>query len=338
MEAKTDRKDKKINKPPVLVDKTQRIIERIVKETGKPFMAYWNSPRGSVCHNDVVGLYEILSKVGRVDDLVLFIKSQGGTGTASLRIVHLLRDHAGSVTAVIPLQCESAATMIALGADRIQMGPLAFLTAVDTSITHDLSPTDADNDRVSVSQDELARIINLWRKEFRGDKQNPYQALFQHVHPLVIGAVDRASSLSIKLCREILSYHMKDDRLASKIAMQLNSSYPAHSYPITLREAKRLGLPAEPLSTKINALLIELNELYSEMGQRALTDYDEENYHDNEILNILESGGVQVYYQTDKDMHYRKEERRWVGLNDQSSWRKNELENGKMRSSVFHIR
>jgi len=338
MEAKTERKDKKINKPPVLVDKTQKIIERIVKETGKPFMAYWNSPRGSVCHNDVVGLYEILSKVGRVDDLVLFIKSQGGTGTASLRIVHLLRDHAASVTAVIPLQCESAATMIALGADRIQMGPLAFLTAVDTSITHDLSPTDADNDRVSVSQDELARIINLWRKEFRGDKQNPYQALFQHVHPLVIGAVDRASSLSIKLCREILSYHMKDDRLASKIAMQLNSSYPAHSYPITLREAKRLGLPAEPLSTRINALLIELNELYSEMGQRALTDYDEENYHDNEILNILESGGVQVYYQTDKDMHYRKEERRWVGLNDQSSWRKNELEDGKMKSSVFHIR
>jgi len=38
-------------------------------------------------------------------------------------------------------------------------------------------------------------------------------------------------------------------------------------------------------------LLQELNLLYSEMGQRAITDYDEENHHDNEITNILEGKG-----------------------------------------------
>lgn len=335
MEARTE---KKINKPPILFDRTQKIIAQIEKQAGRTFLAYWNSPRGSVCHNDVVGLYEILSRVGSVGELMMFIKSQGGTGTASLRIVHLLRDHAKTLTAVVPLQCESAATMIAIGADRIEMGPLAFLTAVDTSITHDLSPTDVDNDRVSVSQDELARIVNLWRRESRGDKENPYHAMFSHVHPLVIGAVDRASSLSIKLCREILSYHMKDQRRARKIAMALNSSYPAHSYPITLKEARRIGLPAEALAPPINEMLIELNELYSEMGQRALTDYDEENYHDNEILNILETRHAQVFYQTDKDMHYRKEERRWVSLNDASSWHKSEMVDGEIKGTVIHIR
>jgi hypothetical protein len=36
--------------------------------------------------------------------------------------------------------------MIALGADEIHMGPLAFLTAVDTSLRHELSPTDIDNE------------------------------------------------------------------------------------------------------------------------------------------------------------------------------------------------
>jgi len=82
--------------------------------------------------------------------------------------------------------------MIALGADGIQMGPTAYLTAVDTSLNHALSPVDRDNDRVSVSLNELQRVIRLWREQQGDVPENAYKALFQYVHPLVIGAVDRA--------------------------------------------------------------------------------------------------------------------------------------------------
>ncbi len=81
----------------------------------------------------------------------LFIKSDGGSGQAALRMVNLLRRYVKHLTVLAPLECQSAATMLALGADRILMGPLAHLSAVDTSLTHDLSPIDRDNDRVSVS-------------------------------------------------------------------------------------------------------------------------------------------------------------------------------------------
>lgn len=81
------------------------------------------------------------------------------------------------------------------------------------------------NDRVSVSLDELNRVVRLWRQENKEDT-NPYQYLFQHVHPLVIGAVDRAESLFIMLCKEILSYHMSNQEKASEIAEALNSKYP----------------------------------------------------------------------------------------------------------------
>jgi len=74
------------------------------------------------------------------------------------------------------------------------------------------------------------------------------------------------------------------------------------------------------------------------MGQRASTDFDERNSHDNSILNILEGTGLQIFYQNDKDWHYRTEERRWVSLNDRSSWRKAEIINGKLTVSIFHIR
>src|SRR5262249_26222556 len=149
---------------------------------------------------------------------------------------------------------------------------------------------------------------------------NPYPEVYKYLHPLVIGALDRSSSLSVRLCVELLSYHMKDRRKAVRISHLLNSGYPSHSYPITAREATRLGLNVKRLSPKVEVLLNELNRLYSTMGQTIREDYDQQNYHYREICNILERKGHQNYYQYDRDWHYRKEERRWVSLNDKSAW------------------
>jgi hypothetical protein len=328
----------KINKPPVLFSETQKIIAALDKRLECAVIAYWDAPNGSVCQDDVLTFYALLRHLGKQKKIALFIKSDGGTGMASLRIVHLLRQYCDHITVVIPLNCVSAATMIALGADEIRMGPLAYLSAVDTSLTHDLSPIDHNNSRVSVSLDELTRILNLWRKESKDEVTNPYSAIFNHIHPLVIGAVDRSSSLSIRICKEILSYHLKDQKKADRISKVLNSNYPWHSYPITLKEAQRIGLNALPLDQSLNDTLLELHALYSEMGQRALTDYDERNYHDNEILNIIEGRGAQLFYQSDKDWHYRTEERRWISMNDNSSWRRVEKKGGQIVQSVFHIR
>jgi ATP-dependent protease ClpP protease subunit len=338
-EPKTRKDSKtKLKNPPVLFEKTQRVIHQIESRRQEPLVTFWNSPNGAICDHDVVGLYGILRSIGKVDRLSLFIKSDGGSGQASLRMVNLLRQFVGRLTVLVPLECESAATMLALGADKILMGPLAHLSAVDTSLTHDLSPIDRDNDRVSVSQDELHRVVKLWQNQSQEEAANPYSALFGYVHPLVIGAVDRASALSTMLCVEILSYHMKDAKKARRISDILNSGYPSHSYPITLREARRIGLHAEALDEGTNKMLFELNEFYSEMGQRASTDFDERNSHDNSIFNIIEGKGLQIFFQNDKDWHYRTEERRWVSLNDRSTWRKAEMVRGKLAVSVFHVR
>lgn len=329
---------KELRVPPMLYEKTQKVIGELEDELGEKVITYWNSSKGSICGNDVIGLYGVLRSLGKVDRLSLFIKSEGGSGQAALRMVNLLRQFVKRLNVVVPFECQSAATMLALGADRILMGPLAHLSAVDTSLTHDLSPIDRDNDRVSVSQDELHRVVRLWRGQSGGTKSNAYEALFRHVHPLVIGAVDRASALSTKLCVEILSYHLKDIRRAKRISALLNSGYPSHSYPIMLNEAKRIGLHVDALSDQVNHLLFDLNEAYSEMGQSASTDFDERNSHDNSIANIIEGRGLQVFYQLDKDWHYRAEERRWVALNDKSGWRKAQKVKGELAVSVFHIR
>ncbi len=326
-----------IKEPPILFKETQKLVREIARDLKGLLITYWNSPGGSVCGNDVIAMYQMLQKIGKKNEIYLFIKSDGGNGKASLRIVSLLRQYFKKIIALVPLECASAATMIAMGANEIRMGPMAYLTAVDTSITHDLSPLDRDNDRVSVSLNELNRVINLWQSEKDQRCTNPYQSLFQHVHPLVIGAADRAESLSIMLCKEILQHHITSEKEAESIARTLNSKYPSHTYPVLLKEARKVGLQVKPLTIKTNEKLLALNELYSEMGQRAITDYNETKYHNNEILNILETSDLQLFYQLDKDWYYRVEERRWVSMNDDSCWRKYEMIKNRIRKSRFHV-
>jgi Serine dehydrogenase proteinase len=311
-----------IKNPPILFTETQELISQIQSKIVGDFMSYWVSGNSRIIMNDVISFYEILKNKQRKKRLYFFIRSGGGNGQASLRIVNLLRAFYDEIVAFVPLDCASAATMLVLGADKIEMGALAYLSAVDTSITHDLSPVDKDNDLVSVSQVELSRVIKLWEEKKQPNDANPYNTLYQHIHPLVFGAVDRASSLSMKLTSEILSYHMLDTEKVDAISQQLNSAYPSHGYPITYREAQKIGLNVVQMSIEINELLLALNNNYSEMAQLAYTDFDELNYHDNEILKIIETDGVQIFYQKDKDMHYRAEERKWVPMNDVSSWRR----------------
>ncbi|QPF76345.1 hypothetical protein G8A07_00130 [Roseateles sp. DAIF2] len=333
----------KVKQPPVLFHKTQALLGRLAEQLGGPVVAYWNGARGAVCHNDVVALHEVLTRLGQQERIYLFLKSDGGSGQVSLRLVNLLRQHCRELVALVPLECASAATMIAIGADRIQMGPTAYLTAVDTSLNHPLSPVDRDNDRVSVSLDELQRAIRLWREQEGGgaaggaQSENAYRSLFQYVHPLVIGAVDRAESLSIMLCRELLAHHIPDAAEAERIATTLNSKYPSHSYPILLDEALKIGLRAQRMAPDVNRQLLALNSLYSEMGQKATTDFDERRAHSNEIANIWETTGVQVYYQQDKDWFYRAEERRWITMNDNSGWRRIERVGSRIKRSAVHV-
>jgi hypothetical protein len=327
----------KIKQPPVLFNKTQAVIQTLTQKLGGPLITYWNGSRGSICHNDVLALYDIISRFDQHETIYLFIKSDGGSGQVSLRLINLLRQHCRKLVALVPFECASAATMLAIGADRILMGPTAYLTAVDTSLNHALSPIDRDNDRVSVSLNELQRVIRLWREQQGDANENAYKSLFEYVHPLVIGAVDRAESLSIMICRELLSHHIRDEHVVEQIASTLNSKYPSHSYPILLDEATKIGLKADRMDLDTSKQLLALNELYSEMGQKATTDFDETRAHSNEIANIWEADGRQVYYQKDHDWFYRTDERRWITLNDSSGWRRIERVGKTIKRSMLHM-
>lgn len=331
-----DKKRIKIQRPPILTAKTQKLVAALQRELDLPLLVYWVSSGGSICQNDVIAMSRLLRPARKEAKVALFLKSDGGNPEAALRFVHLLRQKFDKVALLAPFECASAATMVALGSNEIHMGPTSYLTAVDSSLKHDLSPVDHHNYLVSVSQDEVMRILRLWKEQKTGD--NPFPEVYKYLHPLVLGALDRSSSLSMRICRELLSYHVSSPAKALKISRALNYDYPSHSYPITAREARRLGLNIYDLDPAVDALLRDLNHVYAEMAHAKNTDYDTLNYHNGEICNILETVGRQVFYQVDKDWHYRSEEKRWVPMNDQSGWYLCTEREGKWIPEKFFIR
>lgn len=314
----TDKAKIKIQRPPILTGKTQKLVSALQKELKLPVLVYWVSTGGSICQNDVIAMSRLLGPAKKQSKVALFLKSDGGNPEAALRFVHLLRQKFDRIMLLAPFECASAATMVALGANEIHMGPTSYFTAVDSSLKHDLSPVDHHNCLVSVSQDEVMRILRLWKEQKCGD--NPFPEVYKYLHPLVLGALDRSSSLSMRICQELLSYHVRNRAKALKISRALNYDYPSHSYPITIREARKLGLNVHDLNPEVDALLRDLSQTYSEMAHAKNTDYDTQNYHNGEICNILELVGRQIFYQVDKDWHYRNEEKRWIPMNDQSGW------------------
>lgn len=304
-----------------LYRKAQKIIDDIENRIDGKLICYWHSFFGSVYPSDVIAYYELLRSMKNTDNIYLYIKSGGGDGQSSLRIVNMLYKYVDRLTVMIAGTCASAATMIALGANEIQMGPLGYLTAVDTSLNHELAPVDSSENHVTISQEELTRVVKLWNEESKTNK-NVYHDLFSYVHPLVIGAADRASSLSVRICKDILSYHMDDEQRAMHISDKLNSDYPSHSFPITMHEAKEMGLNVKPMDEEINELFNDLNAVYSEMCQRDYKHHTVNHHHEFEIQTILSSKNMQLYFQRETDWRYRIFESRWVNNIDRSHWYK----------------
>jgi hypothetical protein len=348
--------------PPSVFDKTQVELENLSKILGCPILTYFNPPSGSIWSQDLYAILECLKHIGKVKKLALYVRSYGGQGMVSLRIINLIRSFADKLIILAPSECASAATIMALGCDEIYMGSLSSLSPVDSSLTHPLSPIDPHNNLVSVSQDELWRVLKLWKEAtvntfqspnalsvpeagesqlefgFKSTKsemsknieekeqgkpgENPYIQLYHYIHPLVFGAIDRASSLSVKLCREMLSFHMTDEQQIEKISYSLNYDYPSHSYPITTKEAERIGLKVKQISPEIQDIMNHLQLLYSEMTDEVVVDYDQSMYYNHSIISTIETVGAQVYYQNDYDKFYRESEKRYILLNDNSAWHK----------------
>ena len=305
---------------------TQPIIHSLQARLDGPLVTYWNNSRGSITDDDADALRFLVHDLPRSQTLYLCLTSCGGNGEASLRLADVIRQHCERLVVLVPRYARSAATMWALAADEIRMSPSACLSPVDTSISHPLAPATPNRRFCDVGQDELNRIVQLWRDNNAKDGTNPYKSLYQYIHPLVIGAVDRAMTLSMRICETLLAHHEHREGVRRKIAKTLITGYPSHGFPIMLNEAQRIGLKAKPTdNSELDRTMMDLISLYSAYGEFQRMDTDVNNHRDNEVKVIIEREGRVVHFREQSDWTWTSDGREWTPINQKAGWFLNDV-------------
>jgi len=269
-------------------------IEEIERLRGRRLVAYVTGDRqpnlGTQIAADVFPLiYKLLSKIGSVPNLDLFIYSTGGMTMASWGLVNLLRQFAPSLSVLVPFRALSTATLIALGANEIVMSRLGQLSPVDPSVNTPFNPPAPQQPGLPpqgflpVSVEDVRGFLDLARGEAQIKEEsliaNVFSLLAADVRPLALGSVHRAKEQIKLLTEKLLRLHIPDanqDRIEPIIETFTRKLF-SHDYLIGREEAKEIIGPEVVEATQevekammglfsIYADDLELNTIYNPEG------------------------------------------------------------------------
>ncbi len=190
---------------------------------------------------DINDSEEVLRAIKLTDDHVpidLILHTPGGLVLAAEQIAKALCRHPAKVTVFVPHYAMSGGTLIALAADEIVMDENAVLGPVDPQI----------------GQQPAASILSVLE-----------QKSLDHVsdETLILADISRKAIRQVKdTVTEILVSHIDRER-AENLADILASGRWTHDYPISVEEARGLGLP---ISTDVPKEVYQLMNLYPQAG------------------------------------------------------------------------
>src|SRR5437762_651336 len=134
------------------VDERRDLIRALEKARGgTSVIVYITSTRrgfeaGAMDVDSIPRIYRHLAaarRLGRVRPKIdLFIHSDGGDGMLPWRLITLAREFASELTMLVPHHAYSAATLTALGCDRVIMHPMGMLGPIDPRVANEFNPVD----------------------------------------------------------------------------------------------------------------------------------------------------------------------------------------------------
>lgn len=185
----------------------------------------------------------VLRAIKMTDDDVpidLIVHSPGGLVLAAEQIAYALLRHPAKVTVFIPHYAMSGGTLIALAADEIVMDDNAVLGPVDPQLGHQPAASIlsvVDQKPIDKIDDETLIMADVARKAMRQVKQTVLR---------------------------LLEKKMTRDQ-AERTAEQLCTGVYTHDYPITVDEAREMGLP---ITTNMPDMVYQIMALYPQAMQR----------------------------------------------------------------------
>lgn len=252
------------------------ILTKLEKTRGRKAIVYWTTGIARISIAAELSLFDQLRECGKNSDIDLVLYTNGGDAEAPWRFISMIREFAKTVSVLLPHRAASAGTLTALGADEIVMTPLSVLGPIDPSRQHPLLPRrEGAKEAEPISVQDMRHAMQFIRDAAPGDPTFAYtpaamaqifEALFEKIHPLAIGAIEQSYALAKLIGKQCLATHMKGEGAQAQIDSIVNKlcdDYKSHQYPIGRNEAKALGLKAVDASDAEEAILLELFVFYS---------------------------------------------------------------------------
>ena len=243
-------------------------IERALTErhgAANRLMSYvmrFGHPRTGMHASDVPSIEAVLNSITGAEQINLLVHSPGGDGTITEKIVDLCRAHLRGtqqqLRVIVPNIAKSAATILALGTDKIVMGYTSELGPIDPQVPVVVSgiPQFVSAFAFVEARDKLMRQVAEATK-----KKQPTVGLLTQLAGLNIPFIDEmenqiafAQKTAITLLNKymlapVIEDAVKRHRSAVEIAQQLLSKelFPVHGHYINGQTAQAMGLQVQLL-------------------------------------------------------------------------------------------
>ena len=256
-------------------DKTkavQKLMADIEDKCQGKFFCFYQNQSGDeeIDRKTVVTVRSALKEMKPVEHLTVLVDSPGGDADAAFHLVRALRRYTTNLEVVVTDWAKSAATLVALGADKILMGKDAELGPLDAQLrapSGSAIPLSALNafksleylQRYALDTLNLAIILMLSKAKmdipYAIQQALPFVSciatpLYQQVEPRELGEARRYLSVAEEYGDRIMSrygYSGVPKQRIKDIVNRLVWQYPSHSFVIDFVEAKELRLNVEEL-------------------------------------------------------------------------------------------
>lgn len=213
------------------------LIQEIETKTGRALLCYVSRAQ-PIVYPDAYHLKRLIDTIEPGKPISLLLNSPGGEIDPAEKMVHLLREVSPSSSAalevVVPDYAKSAATLMALGADRIVMSDFSELGPIDPQVKL------PDGPRVSIFAH--LRAYDDAAHRCATHPENPaFAAAFEKFDQVLIAAMRQIASRAQKCAENLLKRQGTNHTAVVSDLMDIRR-FPSHGQMIDWQTARDIGL------------------------------------------------------------------------------------------------
>jgi len=213
------------------------LIREIEKERSSSVIIYFS--RNLLNSNEVTNFYQLFSGNSKIKNLDLVLQSNGGIADDAFKMARLCRQHTeGKFSVLVPYKAKSAATLLALGADELVMGPSSEIGPVDPMIYVRMQ----DGNNYLVPAHSIKDGLDFFESRIKIQPETAaiYSQLMENLDVTVVGAYQRAIESSKQYASTLLQVGLLKDNQdkVEEVAKALGEKYKSHAFVIDRDTAK----------------------------------------------------------------------------------------------------